>query len=119
MTIDDLRAHLLEIGAKFVEEDIQHGKRLRGPEDELFCVFDSGKFVRQGKATALARSVEEWAKGGAGVPASGAALAPVFIVYGHDTAVRDNLELLLHRMGLEPIVFGQISRQRATPSSRN
>lgn len=108
MTIDELKARLSEIGAKFVEEDIQHGKRLRGPEGELFCVFDSGTFLLQGKATALARSVEEWAKGGAGVPAQAAAPAPVFIVYGHDTAVRDNLELLLRRMGLEPIVLGNM-----------
>ena len=30
---------------------------------------------------------------------------PVFIVYGHDTAAREGLELVLHKMGLEPIVL--------------
>ena len=29
----------------------------------------------------------------------------VFVVYGHDTAARDALELLLHKMGLEPIIL--------------
>ncbi len=32
----------------------------------------------------------------------------VFIVYGHDTAARDGLELVLRRMGLEPIVLANL-----------
>jgi len=32
----------------------------------------------------------------------------VFVVYGHDLAARDALELLLRRMGLEPIVLANL-----------
>src|SRR5260370_34918025 len=32
----------------------------------------------------------------------------VFIVYGHDTNARDALELVLRRMGLEPIVLENV-----------
>lgn len=33
---------------------------------------------------------------------------PIFIVYGHDTAARDNLELLIRRMGLAPIILANL-----------
>ncbi|MDQ2842207.1 MAG: nucleotide-binding protein [Acidobacteriota bacterium] len=34
---------------------------------------------------------------------------PVFIVYGHDTASREQLELILRRMRLHPIVLGNLA----------
>lgn len=33
---------------------------------------------------------------------------PVFVVYGHDIASRDQLELILRRMGLEPIILANL-----------
>jgi predicted nucleotide-binding protein len=36
----------------------------------------------------------------------------VFIVYGHDIGVRDGLELLLRRMGMEPIVLQNLPRRK-------
>jgi predicted nucleotide-binding protein len=34
---------------------------------------------------------------------------PIFIVYGHDTGARDQLELLLRRMGFNPIILGNLA----------
>lgn len=33
----------------------------------------------------------------------------VFVVYGHDESAREQLELILHRLGLEPFVLGNTS----------
>ena len=35
--------------------------------------------------------------------------APTFVVYGHDVASRDQLELLLRRMELTPIILGNLA----------
>lgn len=41
-------------------------------------------------------------------PVSAAQAQPIFIVYGHDTHARNDLELLLRRMGLDPIILGRL-----------
>lgn len=78
--------------------------------------------VIQGQQTALAQTVQQWKQSGLtpGNPVtpankegdeplhltSGAGPSKdVFIVYGHDEDARDKLELLLRRMGLNPIVL--------------
>ena len=114
MKAEDLKDFLKLRQVRINEDRIQGATRFRGPEGEIFCVYDTGKFVPQGnRKSALAGAVEEWASmglaavGGAGVVPE-ASDAPVFIVYGHDTAARDNLELLLRRMGLKPIVLANL-----------
>ena len=114
MRTEDLRDFLKQRQVQVSEDRIQSATRFRGPDGEIFCVYDTGKFVPQGnRKSGLAVAVEEWAgRGSVGV--GGASLSaestdvPVFIVYGHDTAARDNLELLLRRMGLEPIILANL-----------
>jgi predicted nucleotide-binding protein len=85
-------------------------------------VFDSGKMSFQRKQdTALSKEVKALYEGSGGVgsverpgevpaaPAQAHADQPVFIVYGHDTASRDQLELILRRMRLDPIVLGNLA----------
>jgi predicted nucleotide-binding protein len=38
----------------------------------------------------------------------------IFVVHGHDTTAREQLELVLHRMGLEPFVLANTSGQGQT-----
>lgn len=111
MKAEDLRDFLKQRQVPVCEDRIQNATRFRGPDGEIFCVYDTGKIVLQGnRKTTLATGVYDWANRGSatvgdpGVMAD-ASDAPVFIVYGHDTVARDNLELLLRRMGLEPIVL--------------
>jgi predicted nucleotide-binding protein len=75
----------------------------------------------QGRQTALSQAVKAWVDTGF-KPASKAdatmsgqpeALSAgpdrrVFVVYGHDRQARDALELLLRRMGLDPIVLANL-----------
>jgi predicted nucleotide-binding protein len=78
----------------------------------------SGKLVWQGKDTAMRKRAKELLEGTSSIstPLPTASAAPtetslhkysnrVFIVYGHDVEAREQLELLLRRMRLEPVVL--------------
>ena len=114
MMIGDLIDLLMERGVTFEQEEIQNGHLLRCETGEKFAVYNTGRVVCQGKPTELSKAVKEWkkpakptaAKLKETMPAAAARVdKPVFIVYGHDTAAREGLELVLHKMGLEPIVL--------------
>lgn len=118
-SLDELKAYLAQRSATFEEQPIQHGVQLLCESGEVFCHYAKrGKVVVQGKATPLSNEVMAWVGGGAGSatsqgespPAGGAGLRQdVFIVYGHDTPARENLELLLMKMGLKPVVLGNLT----------
>ncbi len=115
MTADELTDLLVERGVNFKQEEIQNGQLFRCEEGEIFAVYDTGRVVCQGRPTELSKAVKGWkkpAKLGTAtskqvVPAAAAVAVgkPVFIVYGHDLAAREGLELVLHKMGLKPIVL--------------
>lgn len=101
---------------------MDYGTQFRCRGGEIFNVYDSGKFVPQGRQdTSVAREVAsrvgESAEQDVPVPSAVSMgvedierqeVAPdrrVFIVYGHDSAARDGLELMLRRWELQPIVL--------------
>jgi predicted nucleotide-binding protein len=115
MTPDEMRDFLNQRQVGFEEKEIQHGHQFKCQEGEIFAVFNTGTVSCQGKSTELSKAVKAWkpAKTGHAAPAPQAAVATgpdkrVFIVYGHDTNSREGLELLLHKMGLEPIVLANL-----------
>jgi predicted nucleotide-binding protein len=127
MTADELRSFLTQHQVACKEEEVQHGVKFSCTGGEIFIVYKTGKLNLQGKKTGLSASVKEWYKGGSKAPvaavATAAEAAPamaigpdrrVFIVYGHDVASRETLELLLHKMGLEPIVLQDLPAQGDT-----
>ena len=122
MTIQDLRDFLDQQQVKFQEEEMQNGTLVRCEGGEIFAAYNTGKVVCQGKLTELSKAVKAWkhppvrpAKGKAAVepvPAGEPARVvrdPIFIVYGHDMAAREGLELVLHKMGFTPIVLENLS----------
>lgn len=116
MTPEELRDFLGQRRVRFQEEPIQHATQFRCSGGEVFSVYDSGKVVIGGKRTDISEAVEALDKGGVvqaptryGAPAAPAGPAPsIFIVYGHDETVRDALELVLRRMGFEPIILARL-----------
>ena len=119
MNSDELRAFLTQRGARFEEREIQHGSQFRCKSGEIFNIYETGRITYQGKtSTELARAVQGWASDGNGnsdaheiAEARPSRRGPdnrVFIIYGHDTTSRDGLELLLRRMGMDPIVLGNL-----------
>jgi len=119
MTPEELKAFLTQRQVSFNEKPVEHGIQFRCATGEVFVAFNTGTVSVQGKKTDLAAAVKEWKESGtqpggavlaadAARPAAGPAAGPnrrVFIVHGHDTVARDALELLLRRMGLDPIVL--------------
>lgn len=117
MTPDELREFLTKKGVRFQEEAIQHATQFRCASGETFAVYTSGKVVLGGKRSDLSQAVEALEQNAVaeGVRYGGAAVAAaptapsIFIVYGHDETARDALELLLRRMGFEPIILARLA----------
>lgn len=112
MKAEELRDFLSKRQVKFEEKRLPYGCQFRCAEGEILNVFDSGKLTIQGKQTALTSEIQALDSGAAATAATQVAAGavakaapPVFIVYGHDATSRDALELLLRRMGLEPIIL--------------
>lgn len=113
VTSDNLRNYLQRRAVEYEEKLIQAGRCFRCKTGEIFNVFDTGRISYQGKQTALTdevRALENSAVGPAAQPTAGAAEAarPIFIVYGRDTDARNNLELILRRMGQAPVILDQL-----------
>lgn len=128
---DDVRSYLDEQEVEYDEKAIPYGKQFRCEDGEIVSVYDSGKLVIQGQPSLLTDELKEQfatkTKGRVAKPEEPipslklrqkkldeVEVTPdvskqVFIVYGHDDAAREGLELLLHRMGLVPIVFSNLA----------
>lgn len=83
------------------------GTQLRLKNGAIVNVFDNGNFNVQGKNNAAVDAA-------LGKPARGAEETPhfiikkkVFVVYGHDQTIRTQLEAMLRRWGLEPLILDQ------------
>jgi predicted nucleotide-binding protein len=118
LTPDELREFLTKSGVRFLEEPIQHATQFRCSNGETFAVYNSGKVVLGGKRSDLSQAVEALEQGAvadgmvhhSGAPLAAAPPVPtIFIVYGHDETARDALELLLRRMGFEPIILARLA----------
>ena len=120
-TADSVRQVLKEKdwygGERSIQEAIQFS--LNDDTTKVNC-FRTGKVVIQGKNTTLKHQVSAVfggsAKSNMSAPAAptiagpGAAPGPsrVFIVYGHDTEAREQLELLLRRLKITPVILANI-----------
>ena len=100
------------------EQGIPYGIQFTLIDSTKISCYDSGKIVVQGKDTDIKRDAEGIFGGqptskekgrSKSVPrVEAASPSRVFIVYGHDLDARDQLELLLLRLRLEPIILENI-----------
>jgi len=113
MTPDEMQALLESNNIGFKAIDIPHGRQFRLNDGAIASVYTSGKVVWQGKQTDGALKVKALCGGTSAppttLPAVNATVSlsnnKVFIVYGHDIEAREQLELLLRRMKLEPVIL--------------
>lgn len=119
MTFDEICDFFQQRGLAHEKKKVQNGRQIKAKTGEIVTVYDTGSVVIGGKHTALRQELDAWKTSGF-VPAGTAdgedAAAPraplsddIFVVYGHDIASRDGLELMLRRMGLNPIVLANLS----------
>lgn len=100
------------------ESAIPSGTQLRLHSGAIVNVFHTGTCNVQGRNTGNARAILGI---GAAEPIArpapaAAAAAPhkVFVVYGHDSTARDQLEVMLRRWELEPLILDQLPSEGAT-----
>ncbi|MDT0212570.1 nucleotide-binding protein [Rothia sp. ARF10] len=123
MNVEEVCAFLKQRGVEFDLRDVEHGRQIKAKttQAESVVVYNTGRVVIGGKKSQLRDELEAWKASGFSPstvaltkPTGTEGAAPVgldkrvFIVYGHDTAARDSLELLLRRMGMDPIVLANL-----------
>jgi len=109
MKAEEVKNLLQEKNVTCEEKRINYGVQLLCPDGEIFTVYDSGKLVVGGKRTALSDLVEGIKTGkGAGKATTAKVQQEIFIVYGHDTDARNELELMLRRMGFSPVILANL-----------
>jgi len=86
------------------------GTQLKLDNDAIVNVYDTGKFIVQGKNQERVNTAL-----GAPLPAAQEAInTKVFVVYGHDEKARNELEVMLRRWGLEPLILDQLPSEGQT-----
>lgn len=100
----------------FTAADMPHGRQFRFSDGAILNVYHSGKSIWQGKQTPTVERVRGLlAQDPSPISVKASTSLPteithssnnkVFIVYGHDVDCREQLELLLRRMKLEPVIL--------------
>ena len=90
------------------------GYQLRFSKGEIVNVFDNGTITPQGKNQPLIRETLGLDVPHAAEPAEVKASRNVFVVYGHDAHSRTQLEAMLRRWGLEPLILDQLPSEGQT-----
>lgn len=119
-TFEELQAKVSATGRKGSWTDIANGKQFRCDDGAILNWFpNSGRITYQG-AEAVRDKLQADLSGGRnsssdeGTPAVAytptadpdpATRPKVFVVHGHDTVAREQLELVLHRLKLDPFVL--------------
>ncbi|EGO82166.1 DNA-binding protein [Xylella fastidiosa subsp. fastidiosa] len=124
MTLDDIKACLQAGGFQVANEvALSNGKgtQLRLQNEAIVNSYHTGNFIVQGKnqdAVKECLGVQPTHVAAAPTPQNGAATKPmlskVFVVYGHDAAARTELEAMLRRWKLEPLILDQLPSQGQT-----
>lgn len=119
-SLEDLQTYILGCGFSVQRvDDIEYGHRITTAEGALVNWYPkTGSISIQGKSEAKQRLEEAWAQyDGVGTAATEVDAKPtsfnvagisnkkIFVVHGHDEASREQLELVLHKLGLNPFVL--------------
>ncbi|MFT3983050.1 MAG: nucleotide-binding protein [Lachnospiraceae bacterium] len=105
MSKDDIKAILKIHRYDMVSEERMkngYGDTLRLSNGCILNLYDTGKIVYQGKNSDHIKAILER------VPETTAANRKVFVVYGHDQVARTQLEAMLRRWALEPLIIDQL-----------
>lgn len=122
-TRETVASKLAEHGLTWEETEIQNGVRFLLPEGTPINLYSTGKVLVQGRKSeeqAKAASIFAGSKPnnvlaskGNGTPGEPSPESrknrEVFVVYGHDLAARNELELLLRRLDIKPLILGNLA----------
>lgn len=119
MTLKGIQDLLQSNGYKVSQEkDLEYGKQLRLTNGAIVNCYDKGTINVQGKKTeevkkllGLGDGVE---KNRPSYSTGNSSITEVFVVYGHDNEARDQLEAMLRRWNLEPLILDQLPSEGKT-----
>jgi predicted nucleotide-binding protein len=118
MDLDEVCRLLAEAGLKVMTEKRlanDTGTQLRLSNKAIVNVFDNGNVNVQGRNTEAVKAALGAAASEASETAAKQAMKrKVFVVYGHDNTCRDQLEAMLRRWGLEPLILDQLPTEGQT-----
>lgn len=122
MTLDEIRACLQAGGFQVAGESALPngtGTQLRLQNEAIVNSYHTGKFNVQGKnqlavKECLGLPAVQPAAAPQGAPLAKPVLSKVFVVYGHDAAARTELEAMLRRWKLEPLILDQLPSEGQT-----
>lgn len=123
MTVDDVKACLQAGGFELSGEERlpnEKGTKLSIRNGAIVNVYDTGTFVVQGKNQAPVKAclgVVPAQPATSSISGNGGAkpvLSKVFVVYGHDATARTELEAMLRRWRLEPLILDQLPNEGQT-----
>lgn len=118
MDLGEVRRLLAEAGITIATEQRlanETGTQLRLSNKAIVNIFDNGNINVQGRNTdVVKRALGAAAVASGEVPAKYAVKRKVFVVYGHDKTCRDQLEAMLRRWGLEPLILDQLPTEGQT-----
>lgn len=122
-TLDEIKAYLQAGNLQITNETALAngtGTQLRLPNGAIVNSYHTGNFNVQGKNQEAVKAClgVQPAQAAAPAPQNGAAAKPmlskVFVVYGHDNAARTELEAMLRRWRLEPMILDQLPSEGQT-----
>lgn len=107
MTFEEVKEKLESAKSFSIAEvaSIDHGKQIKLNNGCLVNCYNTGKVVYQGKNTDVVKDFVE---------NKVAINRKVFVVYGHDDIARTQLEAMLRRWDLEPIILDQLASSGKT-----
>ena len=124
MTLDEIKSCLQAGSFRIASEDALAngtGTQVRLENGAIVNSFHTGKFNVQGKnpdAVKACLGVDPTQAVAAPAPPGAAAAKPilskVFVVYGHDNSARVELEVMLRRWRLEPLILDQLPSEGQT-----
>ncbi len=94
------------------ERAVQHGVQLVMDQGQKVVVYETGKVVVGGANSKVLGDLS--ARLVSCTDGAATKSRKVFVVYGHDSAARTQLEALLRRWSLEPILLDQLTNEGAT-----
>ena len=123
LTLDEIKACLQAGNLQITNETALAngtGTQLRLQNGAIVNSYHTGNFNVQGKNQEAVKAClgVQPAQAAAPAPQNGAAAKPmlskVFVVYGHDNAARTELEVMLRRWRLEPLILDQLPSEGQT-----
>ena len=118
MKADEAKRILTRCGFKITEEERlpnNTGIRIRLDNGAIVNVWDKGTYNVQGRNTSEVKaSLDEAEQGAIKAQSSQPINKKVFVVYGHDHDTRHQLEAMLLRWGLEPLILDQLRSEGQT-----